>query len=356
MVWRVCEKDKYEHRERVYDSLKGIAIIGIILVHMELWNNISNSNDILHRVFLSGALGVELTYIINAYFYSKLLLKKGSECFFPFIIKRIIRLIPVYYFAMTINFFAKAYFCGSLEESTLNIIAHYLFLNFLSPYWFNSCFGGSGYVGTLVLMWIVWYAYIKTIKNTLSAIVNGIFITSVSLVISIILGMFFERIVSPENLELYNTWLWYLKRGVYSFALGTIVYYIKEQKWVFKKRDRILINMGCFLYLIKGCLSSDRISGFEAALVFAIIVWVNSYNTCVLLDNALFAWVGRYSMEIFVLHILLYNCLVSYSEVLKPGLFGCVVLVFCSFALAIPLKFLVHKPLAKLMKARFERI
>lgn len=48
---------------KTIDSLKGIGILGVVLVHY----SIKASNDLISGIVFNGARGVQLLFIINAY-------------------------------------------------------------------------------------------------------------------------------------------------------------------------------------------------------------------------------------------------------------------------------------------------
>lgn len=58
-------------RSTLFDSIKGIAILGIMFIHLGQWNLNLAEGSRLAIIRSSGLLGVELTYLINAFFLTK---------------------------------------------------------------------------------------------------------------------------------------------------------------------------------------------------------------------------------------------------------------------------------------------
>ena len=58
-------------RSTLFDSIKGIAILGIMFIHLGQWNLDLDEGSRLSIIRSAGLLGVELTFLVNAYFLAK---------------------------------------------------------------------------------------------------------------------------------------------------------------------------------------------------------------------------------------------------------------------------------------------
>ena len=78
------------------DSLKGIGILGVILVH---WG-INSTNDFVNGVVVNGARGVQLLFIINALliFDSLSRVEWNKDNIIIWYKRKFLRLIPLYWF------------------------------------------------------------------------------------------------------------------------------------------------------------------------------------------------------------------------------------------------------------------
>lgn len=78
------------------DALKGIGILGIILVHYDL----HSSNDLIAGIVFNGARGVQLMFVINAFliFNSLSKIDLNRKNIIMWWKHKFLRLIPLYYF------------------------------------------------------------------------------------------------------------------------------------------------------------------------------------------------------------------------------------------------------------------
>lgn len=60
-----------KERSTLFDSVKGIAILGIMFIHLGQWNLDLQDGSRLAIIRSAGLLGVELTYLINAFFLTR---------------------------------------------------------------------------------------------------------------------------------------------------------------------------------------------------------------------------------------------------------------------------------------------
>lgn len=58
-------------RSTLFDSVKGIAIFGIMFIHLGSWLLKPEEGSTFATLTTAGLLGVELTFIVNAYFLAK---------------------------------------------------------------------------------------------------------------------------------------------------------------------------------------------------------------------------------------------------------------------------------------------
>lgn len=85
------------------DSVKGIAIIGIFLVHNYVLGNINLPFSWMNSLISKGLYGVEITFIVNAYFYAKNFEKRvrnNSITPMQYIVKMILKTLPLQFCCM----------------------------------------------------------------------------------------------------------------------------------------------------------------------------------------------------------------------------------------------------------------
>lgn len=327
-------------RLQIYDSIKGIAILGVICCHLQAWFGIPNDTNMLGEVIKNGYWGVELTYLINGTLYAKSYNQKKLDIGFnltKYVARMIFRIIPIYYFAMVTNAICSFVAKGTAGAVSIwDIISHFLFCNVLNPYWFNSFFGGSGYIGVLVLMWIIYPLYLEKIDN-LKKSVCAIFVFWLFLPIlqQWIIRFFYLKPVS--NIPLFNNWIVYIIRAIYSFAFGNLLYHLGkiETNELFKTKYRkLLFCIAILVYLIYK-LTLESITTFEFLAIWAVLIWINMDNSIFLIDNRIIAFFGKYIFELFINHILLFYILESHFQVFDNKVLDYVLISILSVVLSI---------------------
>lgn len=58
-------------RLKALDVFKGIAIIMIVSIHTLQWSSLFTEPGVLNNIKTAGLLGVEITYIVNAFLLAK---------------------------------------------------------------------------------------------------------------------------------------------------------------------------------------------------------------------------------------------------------------------------------------------
>ena len=142
------------------DSLKGIGILGVILVH---WG-INSANDFVNSVVGNGARGVQLLFIINALliFDSLSRIEWNKDNIIIWYKRKFLRLIPLYWFYTILYVVLMdtrgTYYLGPLPKvSWLNVLCNMFFVHGFYPYYTNSI-NVNWFMGVLGVFYIV---YIK---------------------------------------------------------------------------------------------------------------------------------------------------------------------------------------------------
>jgi peptidoglycan/LPS O-acetylase OafA/YrhL len=161
----------------VFDELRGIAILLVVLYHaggVLVWQN-----------FLHGDLGVDIFLLISG---AGLALGARPETFSSFLQRRVLRIFPAYWAALTLFLVCNTYFLQH-DYSPFNIVVHYLGLHgfFGDPlalaindsFWFISV--------VLFLYVCAWF-----LRDTLKRLDRFLLITG-TLSATVALGLFFAN-------------------------------------------------------------------------------------------------------------------------------------------------------------------
>ena len=162
------------------DSLKGIAICGIVMVHSDTlglpW--------LLEKIGDAGKCGVQLFFLLSSYLTFVSLehyfnTKTSSRAIsfhhlIPWWAGKFIRLIPLYYLALFIYALflgGSSYWLGTQEHITAqNVLAHLFFLHGLFPHYADSIIGVEWYLGTLAIFYLL-APYLYKIINSLTSLI-----------------------------------------------------------------------------------------------------------------------------------------------------------------------------------------
>lgn len=148
---------------RNIDMLKGIAMIMVILVHSrQMFYDISG----IFHIFSFGQMGVQLFFLISGFTLTMSWCNKDFETrkdSVQFIVKRYLSIAPGYYlgigFYFILNFIlANIIKIGvpiDLNTDINSILINILMLNGLFPFCNNNVVPGGWYIGTLMLIYIL---------------------------------------------------------------------------------------------------------------------------------------------------------------------------------------------------------
>lgn len=287
-------------RYRWIDGLKGFAVLVIILIHFENWTHFFStmSNPCLSRMVNSGVFGVEITYILNAFLLSRKIPVSKSE-YLEWVGKRIIRIIPIYYVVLI----ASIILFDEYKVSAWSAISHFLLFSVMSPYWWAD-FPGTGYVSVLLLCQIFFPFYMKKIGGLKNAIIWAAIILSMSRIFEIL----FSRVQIISNASLQSSYFSYIFRGVGSFSLGAVLYYLAgRNEYIFGfSRKELLILFFSLTFLLFSLILSNKFDRIVFSCCFIFIAYICSLTRLMIIENPVFVFYGKHSFGIYLGHIFTY--------------------------------------------------
>lgn len=323
-------------RSKVLDAFKGIGIIMIVSIHILQWSQLFSEPGVLNNIRTSGLLGVEITFVINAFLFTKSYEKyvRGGYCTpWQLVAKCFRRIIPLYWLLLLVGEFIK----DGITEPWWNIVLHFLCLNWLTPTLFATGVGGSGYIAVLSLMWLLYLCILKGMKNFGSALTIGVVYTSIGFLMYRILFIL-NGVVYQMPISTWEPWLWYIYRGIYSYSLGGMLYFATKEGVMDKVPNgaKILCSAICSFVIIERIL---EVGSLQNGLIFAIL------STILIALNInkgskglrVLPLIGKHSMEIFVSHILSKYILVDFLGLFYRGRLCLLSIVLLTIALVIPL-------------------
>lgn len=254
------------------DTLKGIAILGVVLAHF----CVAFSSPIpgVNTIAAVGSRCPQLFFIISAYLTWASLSKSDTIDSKSFLIKRFVKIAPLFYIALLFT----AIFPEIQKFEIANVATHITFANGLFPEYINSMMKVEWYIADLALFYIVTpllYRYIRNFKTAIMAF-------SIASVLNIVFTLttnhlFAEQIANNAAYETYfHTFCFINQLPV--LLIGVVLYYInmylKEQPQL---KNRMLLNGTVVIVLFLGVFVALHLnkrvvtSSYVAALLFGLL-------------------------------------------------------------------------------------
>lgn len=302
------EKD----RVMTINSLKGIAILGVVMVHY----GSDSAFSLLNAIVANGARGVQLLFVINGYLIFRSLdkIELTSRNIINWWKNKFLRIIPLYWFFTGLHLLifgtGSRYYLGPLDHvSVINIICNLLFLHNFFPYY--NCINANWFMGVIGIFYVV-APFLKRIVSSLEkAICLLCFVLPVGyLLMHISLTNYHGNY--PE------IWADYVK--ILSFpsefpclCIGIIIFYLEKNKLLFYIKNRKIVSI-CLLFLsLWGCIClindkhifviGNNISTF--GILFGGVFISQMIFPIKIVCNEFFAYVGKHSYGIYLSHLFL---------------------------------------------------
>lgn len=229
------------------DALRGMAILGVILVHSS--QSVAPTNETLLWFVGEGARGVQLFYVASALTLCMSLMARGSHESFPlrnFYMRRFFRIAPMFYIAILtytcINGFSPSYWApNGIEWWFLPVTA--AFLHGFHPETITSVVPGGWTIAVEMSFYLILpflFPYMKSIKSWL-------FFFIISLVLSGLSLHLLPHLFSyPESQQYLLNSFWFLNifGQLPVFIMGVFTYLILHKKY---DRKKIIIACGFFI-------------------------------------------------------------------------------------------------------------
>lgn len=219
--------------------------------------------------------------------------------------------------------------------------------------------GGTGYFGILAIMWMVFPIYVSRVGNLKEAVLKGIIIISLSYLLISFINLV-NGIVGLDNSGVCRDWLYYLFRGIYCYALGCILYHISKRKTEIittsSSLKKVSIYSALALIALKMVTQGSGFDGLWFSVLWCMVLLLSINEKILLIDNRVFAFLGKNITELFVAHIVLYYVLVQNQQVLEAGKNTFVILFAMSIIVAPILQMLISKPMGMLNKKLYSII
>lgn len=301
------------------DAMRGLAIIGVLIVHCTI--SVNNLPSNLHVLFINGEKGVHLFYIISALtLFLSIDSRSESEnrLFQNFFIRRFFRIAPMYWVAIALYLIiygtgANFALANRPSINTLSIIFNVLFLHGCNPYYFNTVVPGGWSVGVEMGFYILvpyLFSQIKDLKKAASFTIATIFL-------AVVLKQYAQYPIIPEE------WLWndYLLRWLpYQlpiFGMGITMYfilykskYISDSVAILKEKSKknasIMCTFTAFCLMVVFSFGEGFIylpNNFLYGLAFMILIFAQAMYPLKIVVNRFICYLGKISFSVYLLHL-----------------------------------------------------
>lgn len=344
------------------DSLKGIGIMGIVLVHCGL----QTSNDFIGQIVFNGARGVQLMFMINSFLvYSSLSkIQMNKENILRWWIGKFIRLIPLYYFFTGLHLLVfglgDRYYLGSLSKVSLtNILANYLFLHGFHPYYINSI-NLNWFIADIALFYFL--------APFLYKIINSLEKTLISLFLIVPLVFFLmNQVVIMNVLSVKEIWSDYV--CIMSFPaefpimlLGILSYFIlqrldfkAEREKMFFSYASLIFGISClFIMFSKNNTIVFFYNIFSYGITFMIIFCGQLVYPLKIINNYFFQVIGKHSYGIYLSHLFVISFmkkidlrLVKYGN--KYSTVDYLIVLGIAIIISVMSEWMIEKPITKFL-------
>lgn len=289
------ETKKYEY----IDSLRGIAILLVILVHVQFIQGISLSMSYFPMVVSSfienGRLGVQLFFIVSAFTLMMSHQRRQNEDHATrnFFIRRFFRIAPMYYLAIV--YFTFANFTGFENPDWSSIpkkelLLNVFFINGFFPQYIHHYVPG----GWSITVEFAFYAMFPFLFSKIKSLNSALVFTLATLLFCTIAD-FALRSVSSHLDEFLKH---YIIAQLPVFSLGILAYFINKEKGLtLKPYVLLLIGLVVFMYSYVALPYH-----FLYSIAFFMLLITLIKKPYAFLSNKILASIGKVSFSLYLMH------------------------------------------------------
>jgi len=299
LVMRLKEIFDLQDISRYRQELMGIAIIGVLISHLVSVCDFDSTSILIRILLVSKQLVYTQGFLFLSGFGLYYSMSRNNDTM-AFYKRRIARLL-VPYIIMSAPFFLFQII--SRGEPWLLLLGRLTTIS----YWWEGNYSGMWYVAVSMLLYMIFPVYYKFVYKQHKD-VDVVLIRAVSFVVFSVLVVSLLR-----RIEFYHATLEFGCAKIPAFFIGSLLAYIVQNRGEITSRQMIklivsLLILGC-IWVIEIVYDHDLegraiMTKFLFIPLCCITINLMSRIKYVKLINSVLRWLGKYTLEIYVLHLM----------------------------------------------------
>jgi peptidoglycan/LPS O-acetylase OafA/YrhL len=290
------------------DALRGIAILGVLLVHAMI---LTRQEGHSFKLAFTGQRGVELFYMISAFTLCLSLDAKREERYplLNYFIRRFFRIAPLFYLVIIVNLILKhvsAPYSSQRNLGALDIVLGFLFLNGARPHAMTNVVDGGWSIAvetTFYLLLPLLFKYLNSVRRLI--VVFAIAAPALKFICFQLASRSMNGFVAE-----YFTLFWFPVQFPI-FALGMLTYFIWKRYingHVFLSEGRQDISLSLLLgsaIVYWACLPFGNLNLYVSSFLFVPLILGLSVSGWKVFVNRFTRFLGKISYSLYLLHFFL---------------------------------------------------
>lgn len=303
---------------RYIDALRGLAILGVVVVHTSQYgHDIPTFHPALLSLVSSGARGVQLFFVASAFtlWLSMSRRKVEQHPTRNFFIRRVFRIAPMYW--LGILFYSWWYTRMGVPPTGWSVLSNFTFLHGISPYWINSLVPGGWSITVEMTFYCLapWlFTKIRSADHALRFVLGTALLAQLSSAVLLRFPLIADATVWQDFIFLN----FFSQLPV--FGVGILLYYLLQAESPIRLTTPTLFLLALTLL---GALGFDTLGQAQHLLFsagFLVLAVALSRQAHWLAVNPLITYLGKISFSLYLVHFSVLNALQhwGYENFLAP--------------------------------------
>jgi peptidoglycan/LPS O-acetylase OafA/YrhL len=297
-----------ENKIRFVDALRGIAIIGVLVIHCgQVGAN--KYPAVIQNVILNGAIGVQLFFVASAFTIFLTYANRHDKETNPlgnFFVRRFFRIAPMYYFGIIYflwqDGFGARYWLGDAPQvSAWNVLSNILFVHSINPYWITSVVPG----GWSIAVEVCFYCLVPFLFLRVRSLNQAFVLFLLTILLRMFLQSLLQRFPMITSEHLWREYLFFYPPDQFPvFACGIILYFLfttSPSEW---RVEPITVFIFSLLLLMQLLTHTNFIFPVHVqfAMAFAVLGYALSRREFLALVNPVTIYIGKISYSMYLVH------------------------------------------------------